>query len=233
MKITAYSRHSLLQRLSTIDTSVSLQGKGRTTEETERWSICRLVSTLAWERKLRFPFKCEKSERPDFVLSINGHPHIGVEVSEVVNEDLVRTEVLPEAADSDSIVDSSLFRWRDGKRKVKELRKIASETSLTGPGWVGYEPETEFADAITDRIAVKTRKLNEDDYARFNENWLLLYENLALPALKRSLAISYLSLSLANYWKDDKFSRVFVETDRYIAEISATRVSMYDVWDLW
>lgn len=229
----AHSRSRLLERLSQVDISVSSRKEGRTTEETERWTICRLFATLGWERKLEYPLRAEKSERPDYVLSISGSPAIGIEVSEVVNTDLVRAMMLPEAQETDSIVDASLFRWRDQPKALEELREIASRKKLSGPGWDGLQPEREFADAISDRVGSKTDKLNEDTYTRLGEDWLLLYENLSLPALDLPIATSYLGLSLGNYWGPNSFNRVFVESGPQIVEFSQSRITMYEICNLW
>jgi len=157
---------------------------------------------------------------------------VGIEITEAVKEDLARTEVLPEA-NSSSVIDISLFRWRDRRKTLDELRQIAKKTKLTGPGWVGDEPEQEFADAISDKVENKTRKLNEDTFSRFNEDWLVIYENLALPALEKNNAASYLCLSLANYWGLNAFQRIFVESGEFIIELTSERLAMYRICDLW
>ena len=230
-QLSAHNRDSLLSYLSTVDISVPPRGEGRTTEHTERRLICRLLSTLAWEHKLSYPCVAKKSERPDYVLRF-GTQCVGVEITEAVKEDLARTEVLPEAR-SKTVIDISLFRWRDKKKTLAELRQIASQTKLTGPGWTGDEPEQEFADAISDKVEDKTRKLNEDSFSRFDEDWLLIYENLALPALNRNTAASYLCLSLSNYWESKAFHRVFIESGEFIIEFSHEKLSMHRICDLW
>lgn len=230
-RISAHSRDALLSNLSGIDVSVPPRGTSRTSTHTETWSICRLLSTLAWENKLDYPCVGYKSERPDYVFRL-GVQSVGVEITEAVKEDLARTEVLPEA-DSSSVIDISLFKWRDRRKRLDELRQIARERELTGPGWVGDEPEQEFADAISDTVEEKTRKLNEGTFSRFDEDWLVIYENLALPALKKSNAASYLCLSLANYWGSHAFQNIFIESGEFIIELTRERRARYRICDLW
>ncbi len=226
--ISAHNRDALLSSLSGIDISVPQ----RKTEDRERWSICRLLSTLAWENKLDYPCVGIKSERPDYVFKL-GVQRVGIEITDAVKEDLVRTEVLPEA-NSSSVIDISLFKWRDRRKTLDELRQIARERKLTGPGWVEDEPYQEFADAISDKVEDKTRKLNEDTFSRFDEDWLVIYEYLALPAgLKRSNAASYLCLSLTSYWGLNAFHRIFVESGEFIIELTRERLAMYRICDLW
>lgn len=230
-QISAHSRNALLSTLSGIDVSVPPRGANRTTAHTERWSICRLLSTLALESKLDYPCVGRKSERPDYVFRL-GVQGVGVEITEAVKEDLARTEVLPEA-NSSSMIDISLFKWWDRRKTLDELRQIAKKTKLTGPGWVGDEQEQEFADAISDKVEDKTRKLNEDTFSRFDEDWLVIYENLALPGLERNKAVGYLCLSLANYWGLNAFQRILVESGEFIIELTRERVAMYEICDMW
>jgi hypothetical protein len=213
--------------------SVSPRGVGRTSAETEMWSICRLLATLNRMSRLGFPLKLVKSERPDFVISFNGDEAIGIEVTEVVDQDFARVQTLPEAREPASVLDRSLFRWGDARRSLAELREIASQTRLTGPGWSGFAVESEFATAMQDRIAHKTRKLAEDTYSRFGEDWLLIYNNLMLPQPDLPLAVSYLRSNLARYWSGDGFTRVFIESQRSIVEMTQDALFTHRLRDLW
>ena len=230
-RISAHRRDDLLSILSGIDISVPPRGTNRTTAHTERWSICRLLSTLAWENKLDYPCVGRKSERPDYVFRL-GVQGVGIEITEAVKEDLARTEVLPEANLS-SVIDISLFKWRDKRKTLDELRQIARKTELTGPGWVGDEPYHEFADAISDKVEDKTRKLNEETFSRFDEDWLLIYENLTLPGADKNQAAEYLTYSLNNYWGSESFHRIFLESGEFIIELTRERLAMYRICDLW
>lgn len=229
----AASSSALESLLAATDISVSPRGEGRTTPETENWSICRLLSTLSFVRRLEYPIKVDKSERPDFVMSVNGIQRAGIEVTEVVHQDFAKLQTLPEAQHPDSVLDRSLFRWGESRRPLEELREIASRTKLSGPCWEGRSVEEEFAVAMADRIRRKTSKLAEDGYSRFPEDWLLIYENLMLPEMDLPLAVSYLRFRLPNYFHRDNFSRVFIESGRTIVELSQFSLSTHKLRDLW
>ncbi len=230
-RISAHSRDALLSRLSSINISVPPRGSERTTAHTETWSICRLLSTLAWEDKLDYPCVWCKDERPDYVLQL-GEQHAGVEITEAVKVDLARTEVLPEN-DSDSVIDISLFKEQDKRKSLSELRHIASQSKLTGPGWVGDEADQEFARAISNRVERKTKKLNEDTFSRFDENWLVIYDNLALPGMNRNNAVDCLCRALVSYWGSNAFHRIFVESGELLIDLSRERLAVYNICDLW
>ncbi len=219
--------------LAATDISVKPRGEGRTTPETETWIICRFLSTLGFLGHIEYPVRIGKSERPDFVMAVNGFARAGIEVTEVVHQDFAKLQTLPEAQDSASVLDRSLFRWGEPRRSLEELREIASRKQLSGPGWGGYEVEQEFASAMMDRIRQKTRKLGEEGYSRFPEDWLLIYENLMLPSIDLPLAISYLRSQLPDYFDGENFSRIFIESGRDIVELSKTTVSFYKLRDLW
>lgn len=208
--LSAHNRNTLLSKLTDIDIEVPLRGSDRTTEHTERWSMCRLLSTLAWKYDLEYPLIVTKSERPDYILEKSEYL-VGVEVTEAVKEDMVRAQALHDN-DTDEVLDTSLFKWRDRRKTNDELRGIKKSVSLTGPGWEGDEREKEFADAISDIVEKKSRKLLEETYQRGDEDWLVIYDNLALHKIDRTKSLSYLCISLDNYWSNDTFDRIYIES---------------------
>jgi len=86
LNIDAESVSDLVSRLCAIDITVSLRTEGRTTEQCERWLICRLLSTFAETDSLAYPLKTEKPERPDFLLSLPSR-QVGIEITEAVPPD--------------------------------------------------------------------------------------------------------------------------------------------------
>jgi hypothetical protein len=230
LSITAQTWEGLLRQLAAIDISVPPIDEGRTTEHCERWSICRLLATITKHKALSFPIKLEKRERPDFYLDA-GQKHIGIEFTEAIQPDYARARVLPEARSDSSIIDPSLFKWGAPKKSLAELRSIASETKLTGPGWDGNEIEAEWLYGISDIARKKTSKLNSEGFARSNQDWLLVYDNLDSGNIH--LSCSYLKNDLQEYWSADSFDSIFVETGDFIIEFNRggyTKLRINDVW---
>lgn len=233
----ADSKSDLSGKLSEMDISVPSRSRGRTSLHTENWCICRLLSTLNNNNRLAFPAEVSKSERPDFVITINRNPSFGVEITEAIQEDLAQTMTLPEAQLPESVMDPSLFRWRDPKKSLEEKRDIASRTYLSGPMLVGDDPEKEFAQAIKDITCEKTRKLNKDTFQRFGENWLGIYDNVSLAGLEKEKAADYAWSALKPYWCKSSFShifgRIFVESGTDIIEFSQSSFHLHRLCDLW
>ncbi|MCY4364058.1 MAG: hypothetical protein OXE42_18070 [Gammaproteobacteria bacterium] len=231
----ANSKSDLSGKLSEIDISVPSRGCGRTSLHVEKRCICHLLSTLNNNNRLAFPVKVSESERPDFVITINGNPSFGVEITEAIQEDLAQTMTLPEAQHPEAVIDRSLFRWDDPKKSLGEKRNIASRTRLSGPPWEGDDPEKECAQAIKDITFTKTEKLNEGDFQRFGENWLEIYDNVSLAGLEK--AEDYIQSALEPYWRESSFShifdRIFVERERYIMEFSQSSFHLHRLCNLW
>lgn len=236
----AYSKNDLSGKLSKIDISVPPRVCGRTSQHVEKWCICRLLSTLNNSNRLAFPIKIDKSERPDFTMTLNENTSIGVEITEAIQEDYAKAITLPEAQRPESVVDPSLFPWGAPKKSLEEQRDIASRKALSGPMQAGDDPEKEFAQAIKDITLDKTEKLNEDDFQRFDENWLGIYDNLGLPIIapeQKEKAAAYASLALESYWRESSFShifnRIFVETGTYFIELCQSSSRLNRLCDLW
>ena len=93
--ITASNSMELLEALSRIDISVPFRTEGRTTEDCERWAICRFLSTFADTRLIQYPCKIIHEDKPDFIL-IHSSQKIGIEVTEVVPQNRAAIDALRE-----------------------------------------------------------------------------------------------------------------------------------------
>ena len=231
-RVLAQTKEDLLKQLTLIDISVPPIDEGRTTEDCERWSICRLLATVSLKRDFEFPIELIKRERPDFCLQV-GPKKIGIEVTEAIQPDYARARVLPEARLDESILDPSLFKWGAPKRSLGELRSIASEKKLTGPGWEGDEIEVELSEAIFDVIQKKSGKLISKGFENYMENWLSIYDNANSSALNIDKSISMISEKLRKYWSNESFDKIYVETGEFILEISKENVIKLPLNDLW
>ena len=237
----ASSKNDLSGKLSKIDISVPPRVCGRTSLHVERKCICYLLSTLNNSNRLAFPIRIDKSESPDFTMTLNENTSIGVEITEAIQEDYVQTETLPEAQLPESVVDRSCFKWNGPRKPLKEKRDIASRTALSGPIWAGDDPEKEFAQAIKDITLKKTRNLNKDDFQRFDENWLGIYDGLCLPMIntekEKEIAARYANSALEPYWRESSFSHIFnhifVESGSYIIEFCQSSSRLHRICDLW
>ena len=230
--VRANNRGELFRLLESIDIRVPPRNKGRTTEHCETWSICRLLATLAKHDKIDYPIQLTKRERPDFLL-MAGERCIGIEVTEVINQEYAKATTLPEADTDGSVIDPSLFKWGTPPRKLHDLRSIVCRKKLTGPGWEGTSVESEYADAIFNVITLKTEKLQTQSFEKFAENWLAVYCNITLPVLDLDDANQFFMEKAVNYWTEDGFSGVFVEEGESIIGYSRDRTEVMQLTNLW
>ena len=230
--IKANDKRELISILSGTEIDVPDRTEGRETEHCERWSICRLLATLAIHKDLAFPVELSKSERPDFHL-IRGDQFVGIEVTEIINPDYAKATTLPEANRDDMLIDPSLFKWGNPKRSLNDLRKIVSQKKLTGPGWEGDSVEIEYANAIYDVVSNKTAKLRSQTFDKFSNNWLLIYCNLTLPFINIEKANRLFEDKASSYWANDSFQNIYVEINDVIISYSHIGSECMELVNLW
>jgi len=231
--IVARSSSELIATLCRIDITVPPRRAGRTTEDCERWSICRLLATLARESFLKYPLKLQHQDKPDFLLNI-GDIQVGVEFTEAIPTDLAHASALAEDEAPDGVIDMSLFKWRGQKRTTNELRDILASNKLTGPGWIGDDLKRNWTEAISDNVLNKTKKLSSEGFTRFDNNWLLIYDNLPQQMSDITKAIDCLESWIGDYWNNKKgFQAIFIETGNRIVEFLSSTHKIMKINDLW
>jgi hypothetical protein len=222
--ISAKSHRELAVLLNAIDISVPERGDERKTAHVERWSICRFLATYGHTRFVRYPLIVEKRERPDFCMNSQG-VSIGIEITEAVSEDMARIDAMRYDDDEVVCLDVSLFRPGAPRRSTQELREIleASRYSeegavlevedfdpvarrLMGPGWAGEGAERDWAEAIHKVFEGKTRSAQKPGFVRFDETWLLIYDNLSLPAINVERAADLLLPKTESLWEQSVLS---------------------------
>lgn len=221
----------LLHRLCTIDIAVPLRTEGRTTEDCERWSICRFLSTYAETNLLGYPLKVEKRERPDFLLSLPS-TQVGIEITEAVPPGWAWTAARGEKQNYDNAVFLQRFTPGEPKRSRAEIDAIASGSSR-GDGWAGDAPEREWADAMLHFAHDKAAKFAKPGYEHFENNWLLIYDHWPLPAVDDPKAASYLAQRISRLETRLPFDRIFVECEHSIWQFGNSSFVSARIRDLW
>lgn len=231
--ILAQSLSQLLAVLRDIDISVPLRTRGRTKEHCERWSICRLLATLAARNQLTYPLHLHHQDKPDFRLRIAGET-IGIEVTEAIPQDYAAASALSERQGSQGVIDMSLFRWGAEPKTTREVKEIISQKELTGDGWEGDAPEGEWAEAIYEILSVKHKRLVSPDFQRVTENWLLIYDNLSLPNPDPALSLSFLATRLKSYWvQPSKYDVLYIESGNETLRVQAGGTERWTINNIW
>ncbi len=231
MDIYAADKTQLITLLSNSDISVPPRNEGRTKEHVERWSLFRVLATLAEAGMLAYPLSTKKSERPDYVVT-QGNMLTGFEITEAINPQYAQAQSLPEAQDKKKIIDAGYFKWGQ-KYSLDKLRDITSRTNLSAPPWVGNDVEREYAQMISDVVKKKTVILNKAGFNRYQKNNLVIYVNQILPILVFHKATELCSEVLQNYWEASSFDNVYVECYSKIHHYCKKGVKVMPLNNLW
>lgn len=161
-------RVALLSALQQTDIRPSPRPKKRPTKQTEIWTICRLLSTLAEADELEYPLSVAHKDRPDILILADG-TKIGVEITEAVPPQYAEFMALAAREFPNALIEPGHFGWDSPKRTIPEMRKLLSQSKLTAPGWVGDQPEQEWAGFIEGVVRTKLEKLAAPEFAKFSQ----------------------------------------------------------------
>ena len=230
---TAATKIDLISVLRSFDITVPLRTEGRKTQHVERWSICRLLSTLAENGLLCYPVALKHRDRPDFLLQCH-EAKIGIELTEASSEQYTAYSALAEHEFPDSFLEPGHFRWGSPKRTTEEMRELLRQEQLSSPPWVGDHAEREWALYFQSVIETKLLKLAKPEFEKFPENWLAIYDNLPLQHIHLEKAIGFLLPELERTWANiPGFHAVFIEHGAVVVKLSPNKSTYMVLHDLW
>lgn len=230
---TAATKNDLISTLSSFDITVPLRTEGRKTSHVERWTICRLLSTLAKNELLGYPVALKHRDRPDFLLQ-HHETKIGIELTEASSEQYAAYSALAEHEFPDSFLEPGHFRWGKPKRTIEEMRELLRQEQLTSPPWGGDHAEREWALYFQSVVETKLLKLAKLGFETFNENWLVIYDNLPLQHIHLEKAIGYLLLEMERTWASTiGFSTIYIEHGAVFVKLTPNETTYMTLYDLW
>lgn len=124
-------------------------------------------------------------------------------------------------------MEPDFFGWNAPKRNNSEILQILSKSQkkLIGQGYTGNQIEEEWSKGIVDCILNKTVKLNKNGFKKFDNNWLLIYDNQTKAFLDKEYVSNKINLLLSEYWKENqeiKFQKIFIESGNYFYIIQSS-----------
>lgn len=227
----ANNESELLNALRGIDVQVPLRSEGRTKEHVERYAIAHLLSTLFKENSVTYPVSLVHRDKPDFLLYLS-QKRIGIEHTEAVPQNEAQKAFLREKGHGPDVYFISRYKPGESEKKAKRLIKEI-EADEAGDGWVGDSVEREWAEAINHFVLEKQVKIAKDGFERYDENWLLVYDNWELPVVNREKASRILHPVLLDSGAFEDFNLIFVMSDKYLVEFSSVGDTLHEVNDLW
>lgn len=182
----------------------------------ERVQLGRFLVAAAHTELLQFPLAVAhvRNRRPDFNLQV-AQTRVGVEATKIANEELELARSLQRKRHFGTLSTTPLLRRPDPTTSRSERLNDAFTTpSMLFPNDIAGEDSYwhEQALAIIER---KRLHLNQPDYGRGQENWLLLWDKLSSTKNELSHRVARIEGALWNEWKADFFTRLIVEQAQF------------------
>lgn len=227
------NKNDLLLALRNTDITVPPRIEGRTTSDTEIYSICHLLSALAFADKLTFPFSVCQQDRPDALICL-GNTEIGVEITEAIPTQFAHLCAVAQKRYPGHWVPTVHALWDEPNFTVAGMQALLEKSTPASSGWVADEPGREWANFILKCVDAKLDKLAKPDFGKHDQNWLAIYDNLPLPHVNLAHAVAILRPLLTDRWLcHPAFDALFVEHNLTIAKITATASAHFAVNNLW
>lgn len=203
-ELTALSAEDLRRKLGALNIEASPRNQGRTNEQRENWTICRLLASIADE--LNYPIQLCKGERPDYILTLSDRK-IGIEISEA-------------STAAYNVHLSKEARKPSGQQLLKRAWSEISPAAEAGlydrpraEGW--SNAERPFAEIVNYAIERKMRLYSGKQEGWPEENWLALYALVPLPPLHVEKAMTELLMAINPEWRLIA-SRLYIEDNSWL-----------------
>ena len=201
--------------LSAIDIHVPSRIEDRKKEQVERYSIAHLLASLPSE-DIDYPVNLTHQDRPDFFLQM-ANLKVGIEHVEAVPENHVRASIFRLKGLGPQVHLLKKHQPGELSRSNRAILNDINRDKASLP-WVGNEVEVEWAMVMLDFIGRKVKIINQSGFKKFEENWLLIYNNWPLPGVHYEEACSLLTDSFPNKVLPSEFNRVFILDSKVLCE---------------
>jgi hypothetical protein len=203
------------------------------TRHCERWGALRLLATWANTDYLSYPLRLIHRNKPDFLLCYDEHK-VGIEFTEATSQELAETYAL---AEQDGVEERVLFmdQFKRGtpKRTASQRREIIRKQPH-GPGWIDEECEKEWVKSMIDNLCKKTGAFNKPEFEKYDENWLLIYDNLPVPLIKIEDVMRGFMEALNRYWlQKNCYDGILIEKENQILQFQPSKCKKLPIVDLW
>ena len=229
----AVSKENLLSTLSAIDILVPPVGMGRTKEHVERWSICKLLSTLANQNQLTYPLQLIHDDRPDFLIKFTSE-QVGIEFTEARNRNQAHYQAILNREFSEKIYSPSLFQL--GKPEMSKDGMLADlkQDLLFGPPLTGDKPERDWVEYIKNTVEAKLLGLAKPEFRKFDQNWLLIYVAIPFTNVDIDVALTYLGPCLPKIFAFNMtFDTIYIEHVNQIIKICPSELIKMEINEIW
>lgn len=217
------SINALVPALRGCDVVVPERAKGRDKSDVERYSIVRLLGTLAWS-PLDFPLRLHKSERPDFILDAGGRM-TGIEHTETITENAAKEAFLRSRGHGPDAYFPRQMVLNEPRKSSREMIQEIRADRMGGASF-GDSVERSWVEAMLHFIRDKIKDAQKPGFERFGRNWLIMYDNWSAHGLHREDAAMRLSKALEQDPPWETFDRIFILDERVLVDLEPTSVRL-------
>lgn len=202
------------------DTSIPNRSDRNRKRQIEIHSIVNLLEQFKQNIFTEFPAKLIHSDRPDFRI-ISKNNAVGIEVTEAIPEQLARTEAVANQHFSNGVlIEPEIFEKDVPHRTNDEIVRILkkSNNELFGPPSFGKSIEKRWIQGILNCVGIKTKKLNNTEFEKFQMNWLLIYDSQIRSGLNKEYVLTKLPDSFNGYFNEKGkyiFDRIIILSGKY------------------
>lgn len=157
---------------------------------------------------------------------------VGIEHTEAVPQNEAHKDALRERGNGPDKHFIELHDYDEPKKSQKELI-MEIEADALGDGWPGDLAERKLADAIIHFIDKKVEVMQNEEFEKFEQNWLLIYDNWLPATVDRHKAVHLVQERIIEQKTRQEFERIYVITDQFLCEFDHARIRMFDTNDLW
>jgi hypothetical protein len=179
---------------------------------TEKLQMTRLLQALAETSILQYPVHVKHTTEcvPDFQL-VTGNRRISVELTRVKFQDVEHGRAVQERELKQTLTITRLFPKQERPRTKRDI----INDGFGVPPWLFPSPPEEneqvWLNQAKESLMAKTKVLARKDYARGEENWLVLLDPVGTIHSDYKVRMENVSLLLAQFWTAEWFSRVFLQ----------------------
>jgi hypothetical protein len=178
----------------------------------EKLQMTRLLEALARTSILQYPVHMKHTTEcvPDFQLA-SGNRRISIELTRVKFQDVEHGRAIQERGMKRTLSVTSLFPKPGGPRQKQDIIQdgfgMATWLFPSSP----EDDERIWLKQARESLDAKTKVLARKDYARGDENWLVLLDPIGTIYSEHQTRKDNFSLLLAEFWSAEWFSRVFLQ----------------------
>jgi hypothetical protein len=189
----------------------------------EKLQMTRLLETLARTSILQYPVHVKHTTEcvPDFQLA-SGNRRISIEVTRVKFQDVEHGRAIQERGMQRPLSVTSLLPKPGGPRKKRDI----IQDGFGMPTWLfpssPEDDERVWLNQARESLDAKTKVLGRKDYARGDENWLVLLDPIGTIYPELQTRKDNFSVLLAEFWSAEWFSRVFLQDIYYDWQMTFT-----------